>query len=76
MQAVIHKSQPWGDNMKLRRTWLLPMCGFIALAGGAALTGCKKKTEGHARFSPGRTVAYNNMPAGHSRKGSLAIPPP
>lgn len=61
--------------MRLKKM-CLPLCGLLVLTGVLGLNGCKKASEGHARFSPGRTVAYNNMPGGHSRKSALPIPPP
>jgi hypothetical protein len=61
--------------MKTRRPPILALLAVTACVALAS-TGCGRKPEGHAKFTPGQSVAYNVDNNGHARKGTLAVPPP
>jgi hypothetical protein len=50
--------------------------GALAACAMVAAIGCGRKPEGHAKYTPGQSVAYNVDNNGHARKGTLAVPPP
>jgi hypothetical protein len=61
--------------MKARRPAILALLTLTAIAAIAA-AGCGKKAEGHAKYTPGQSVAFNVDNNGRARKGTLAVPPP
>lgn len=61
--------------MKARRPMILAL-GALAACAMVAAIGCGRKPEGHAKYTPGQSVAFNVDNNGHARKGTLAVPPP